>query len=153
MNLQELVPEAIAWAKAQAQHVADTGKPLAEPGLALAEQVGVKHPELVRLLYVDQLPIPVEPLRLRQAALDTGMLGPDMAGLTLGHSIFIVHGHDDARLVSHELRHVRQYEALGGIDGFIPIYLAQMDSVGYDLAPLEHDARAHEVRGPRNQWT
>lgn len=153
MNLQELVPEAIAWAKVQAQHVAQIGTPLAAPGLALAEQVGVKHPELVRLLYVSQLPIPVEQLQLRQAVLDTGMLGPDMAGLTLGHSIFIVPGHDDARLISHELRHVGQYEALGGIDGFIPIYLAQIDSVGYDLAPLEQDARAHEIKGPRHEWT
>lgn len=153
MNRQELAPEAIEWAKAQAQHVAQIGKPLAAPGLALAEQVGVKHPKLVRLLYVAQLPIPVEPLRLRQAALDTGMLGPDMVGLTLGHSIFIVHGHDDSRLVSHELRHVCQCEALGGIAGFMPIYLAQIDSVGYDLAPLEQDARAHEIKGPRHEWT
>ncbi|MDI1258145.1 hypothetical protein [Aquabacterium sp.] len=153
MNLQELLPEAIAWAKTQAQHVANHGHALSAPGLELAHQVGVKNPELVRLLYVDQLPIPVEPPRLRQAALDTGMLRPDMVGLTLGHSIFIVHGHDDARLISHELRHVRQYETLGGIEGFMPIYLAQMGGVGYELAPLEQDARAHEVRGPRNQWT
>jgi len=153
MNLEALLPEAIAWAKAQAQFVAKSGKPLTAPGLALAQQVGVKHPELVRLLYVAQLPRPVEPLLLRQVVLDTGMLGRDMAGLTVGHSIFIVHGHDDSRLVSHELRHVCQCEALGGIDGFMPIYLAQIDSVGYDLAPLEQDARAHEIKGPRHEWT
>lgn len=153
MNLQALLPEAIAWAASQAQQVARNGKPLAAAGLALAHRVGVKHPELVRLLYVDRLPIPVDELQLRQAVLDTGMLGPDMVGLTLGHSIFIVHGHDDARLVSHELRHVCQYEALGGLEQFIPIYLQQIISVGYDHAPLEQDARNHEVHGHVGAWT
>lgn len=153
MNLQALLPEAIAWARAQAQHAARDGKPLAAAGLALAHQVGVKHPELVRLLHVDQLPTPVDQSPLRQAVLDTGMLGPDMVGLTLGHSIFIVHGHDDARLVSHELRHVRQYEALGGLEQFIPIYLHQIINVGYDHAPLEQDARHHEVHGHADAWT
>ncbi|MBA4108969.1 MAG: hypothetical protein C0487_05190 [Leptothrix sp. (in: Bacteria)] len=153
MNLQALIPEAIAWARAQAQQAARDGKPLAAAGLALAHQVGVKHPELVRLLYVDRLPVPVEPLQLRQAVLQTGMLGPDMVGLTLGHSIFIVHGHEDARLISHELRHVCQYESLGGLEQFIPIYLHQIISVGYNHAPLEQDARHHEVHGQADAWT
>jgi hypothetical protein len=157
MTHQELMPqlvrEAIAWAKAQARHAAQNGKPLAAAGLALAHRVGVKKPQLVRLLQVDQLPIPVEQLLLRQVVLDTGALGPDMTGLTLGHSIFIVHGHADARLLSHELRHVHQYENLGGIDGFMSIYLGQIASVGYELAPLEQDARAHEIKGPRADWT
>jgi hypothetical protein len=52
----------------------------------LAKRVGVKRPELIRTKLVDQLPLPAEPL-LRQAALQIGLLGPGMAGLTLGYSI------------------------------------------------------------------
>lgn len=155
MNLQELlpqlVPEAITWAKAQAQHVAVSGRLLTEPGLALARHVGVKNPELVRLLYVDQLPVPIKQLALRQLILGERLF-EGRAGLTLGHSIMIVHGCADARLVSHELRHVHQYEELGGIDGFMPTYLGQIASVGYDLAPLEIDARGHEVGFPNMVW-
>ncbi|MDO9006457.1 MAG: hypothetical protein Q7V20_23690 [Aquabacterium sp.] len=155
MNLQGLLPqlvlEAIGWAKAQALYVARSGKPLTERGLALARQVGVKNPELVRLLYVDQLPVPVKQLALRQMILEEKLF-EGRAGLTLGHSIMIVHGEGDSRLVSHELRHVHQYEALGGIEGFMPRYLAEIDSFGYDEAPLEVDARAHEVSWPMDSW-
>lgn len=155
MNLQDLlpqlVPEAIAWATEQAKHVAASGRPLTAPGLGLARQVGVQNPELVRLLYVDQLPVPVDQLALRKMILEKRLF-EGMTGLTLGHSIIIVNGHANARLVSHELRHVHQYEELGGIDGFMPIYLEQIASVGYERAPLEMDARAHEVRGLSAVW-
>jgi hypothetical protein len=69
-----------------------------------------------------------------------------MLGLTLGHSIFIVRGHKDRRLLSHELRHVHQYEHHGSIAAFLPVYLQQIVEVGYANAPLEADARAHEIR-------
>jgi hypothetical protein len=67
------------------------------------------------------------------------------AGLALGHGIFILGRCAGARLMSHELRHVHQYERLGGIEPFLRKYLQQVISVGYWAAPLEQDARAHEV--------
>jgi hypothetical protein len=48
-------------------------------------------------------------------------------------------------LLSHELRHIYQYEAAGSIAAFLPIYLWQIAMVGYEECPLERDARAHEV--------
>lgn len=70
-------------------------------------------------------------------------------GLTAGHSILIVKGYMSAWLVSHELRHVQQYEALGGVEAFIPRYLNEIAEFGYDNAPLERDARAYEFHeGP-----
>jgi hypothetical protein len=69
-----------------------------------------------------------------------------MVGLTLGHSIFICRGHKTPRLVSHELRHVYQYEQHGSIAAFLPIYLSQVLEVGYQNAAFERDARAHELR-------
>jgi hypothetical protein len=67
-----------------------------------------------------------------------------MVGLTLGHSIFICRGHQTRRLLSHELRHVHQYEAHGSIAEFLPVYLQQIAEVGYANAPFEIEARAHE---------
>lgn len=148
MNLQDLlpqlIPQAVAWADFQSKHIMELGAPLSELGLEVARQVGVKNPALVRVKIVDEIPVPEEPL-LKQVALETGLMGPDMKGMTLGYGIFIVQGHDDVRLISHELRHVYQYETLGGIENFIPVYLEQIASFGYHAAPLEQDARSREV--------
>lgn len=141
--LPQLLPGAIAWAEEQAAHVAQAGRPLDTDGLSLARSVGVRRPELVRVRLVDRLPLPTDPI-LQEAALQIGLLGPTMVGLTLGHSIFLCHGHDTPRLLSHECRHVYQYEASGSIAAFLPVYLQQILQLGYHDAPLEADARAHE---------
>jgi hypothetical protein len=144
--LPQLLPLAIAWAEEQSQHVALVGQGLSPSGLALARAVGVVHPELIRVKLVDQLPLPVNPA-LQQAALQAGLLGPGMFGLTLDHSIFAVKGHDTPRLLSHEFRHVHQYEVLGSIKSFLPVYLEQIVTFKYANAPLEQDARMHERDG------
>jgi hypothetical protein len=141
--LPSLLPHAIAWAQNQSQTVATIGRPLSPPESELAKTVGVKFPERVRILEVPELPLPVDHL-LRQAALEAGLLGPGMIGLTLDHSVLIVQGHFSYRLLSHELRHVYQYEVWGSIEAFLPIYLHQIVAAGYANAAFEQDARAHE---------
>jgi len=124
------------------------GVPLLSPSEEeVARAVGVVKPELVRIEIVERLPLP-EDATLRTAALQAGLLGPDMVGLTLGHSVFICRGHKSRRLLSHELRHVHQYEQAGSITAFLPVYLTQVLQVGYHSAPLELDARAHEIPDP-----
>jgi hypothetical protein len=140
--LPKLLAPAVAWAELQSRQVQQEGEGLSPANLVLAKRVGVKQPHQVRIKIVDQLPLPAEPF-LRQDALQTGLLGP--GGLTLGHSILVVHGHLGPRLLSHELRHVYQYEAHGSIAGFLPVYLEQIATVGYHDAPFEEDARTHEV--------
>jgi hypothetical protein len=142
--LPQLLPTAIAWANFQSDHVGLMGQPLSASLIGVARRVGVRQPERIRVKLVDQLPMPEEPL-LKEAAIQTGLLGPHMAGLTLGYSIFIVHGQDTVRLISHECRHVFQYETLGSIEQFLPVYLQQIITLGYQGAPLEIDARAHEI--------
>lgn len=142
--LPTLLPRAIAWAEFQQQHVAQVGTPLSAQGQSLARAVGVKRPELIRVKVVDALPLPEDP-ELRAVALQTGLLGPGMIGLTLGYAVFACRGHDaDPRLLSHEFRHVYQYEVLGSVASFLPVYLQQIAQFGYNDAPLEVDARAHE---------
>ena len=143
--LPHLLPLAIAWAEAEAKQVARTGAALTPAEEQIARAVGVQKPELVRIAIVDQLPQPKD-AALKLAAQQTGLLGPSMAGLTLGYAVFICRGHNTRRLVSHELRHVHQYEQNGSIGGFLPVYLKQIIDVGYANAPFEADARAHELR-------
>ena len=142
-----LLPAAIAWAEARAKQAAKAGEALTAAEQEIARQVGVRQPERVRVEIVDSLPLPEDPT-LRTAALAAGLLGPGMVGLTLGHSIFVCRGHKDRRLLSHELRHVHQYEQHGSIAAFLPVYLKQIVDVGYANAPLEADARAHEIDSP-----
>jgi len=141
--LPVLAPKAISWAEAQYSTIAQAGQPLNEVLLAVARSVGVLHPELIRVSEVPSLPLP-EDIELKQAALATGLLGPGMVGLTLGYGVYICQGHGNVRLLSHEFRHVHQYEQAGSIAAFLPIYLQQIVTVGYNNAPFEIDARAHE---------
>ena len=141
--LPRLMAPAIEWAEMQSKLAQKEGQSLDAVGLALAERVGVQQPEKIRIKIVDRLPLPVEPA-LRQAAFQTGLLGPGMVGLTLGYGILVVKGHLDSRLLAHECRHVHQYESYGSISAFLPVYLEQIATVGYRDAPLEQDARAHE---------
>jgi len=99
--------------------------------------------ELIRVAKVPRLPLPEDP-ELQQAALATGLLGPDMVGMTFGYGIYICRGHCTIRLLSHEFRHASQYEQAGSIAAFLPTYLQQIVAVGYHNAPFEIDARAHE---------
>jgi hypothetical protein len=139
-----LIPKAIAWAEQSSSEIYATGVPLLGDGIKLAKRVGVKNPEKIRISHVSSLPLPSDPL-LRQASLETGLLGPNMIGLTLGHAIYICHNHKTTRLLSHEFRHVHQYEQAGSISLYLPQYLQQIVQYGYLDAPYEIDARAHEI--------
>jgi hypothetical protein len=142
-SLPTLTPKAIAWAEAQYALIAQTGAPLDTAMLTVARSVGVQHPELIRVAEVPSLPLPEDP-ELKQAALDTGLLGAGMIGMTFGYGVYVCHGHTNIRLLSHEFRHVQQYEQAGSIAAFLPAYLEQVITFGYSNAPYEIDARAHE---------
>lgn len=142
-RLPMLVPKAIVWAEAQSRIIAEKGLPLTAANINDARAVGVAHPEKIRVLLVPCMPMP-EDDDLHAFALHLGL--PKMAGLTLGHGIFILDGHVTRRLLSHECRHVYQYEEAGSIAAFMAAYLKQVASFGYLDAPLEIDARTHEIQ-------
>ena len=142
--LPRLMPRAITWAEAVAADVAARGSVLDASNLSDARPMGVQRPESIRVLMVDHLPFPSD-AELRAAALQTGLLGPTMIGLTLGYSILICHGQMCRRLLSHECRHVFQYEQAGSIASFLPLYLGAIVQVGYWDCPFEQDVRAHEL--------
>lgn len=148
--LPTLLPAAIAWAEVRAKQ-AEVGSALTAAEQEIARRVGVSQPARVRVEILDELPVPEDPA-LRAAALAAGLLGPGMVGLTLGHAIFIRRGtrnhREHRRLLSHELRHVHQYEQHGSIAAFLRVYLTQIVEHGYANAPLEADARAHEIDSP-----
>jgi len=122
--LPMLLPKAIAWAGVEARALAAVGQSLSVIATGVARSVGVVRPELIRVALVDALPMPADAM-LRTAAVQTGLLGPHMDGLTLGYSVFVRRRQDTWRLYSHEFRHVFQYEQAGSIAAFLPAYPCQ----------------------------
>lgn len=133
----------IAWAEAQSERILSEGRAIGGTPLAIAAKVGVKHVECIRILRVDQMPIPptiaIEALMAR-----AGVIGPGLAGMTFGYGVCGTLGFTTAAVLAHEFRHVQQYEAAGSIAAFLQEYIRQIIEFGYADAPYEVDARAHE---------
>jgi hypothetical protein len=145
-QLPNLLPQILTWAIAQSERILREGVSLNPAALSVARRVGVTQAERIRLLTVPAVPLPEDPV-LAQIAAEQGLIGPHTAGMTLGHGIFVVQGCLTPRLLSHECRHVYQYEAAGSIEAFLPLYLKQIAAVGYERASYEVDARAWEWVG------
>ena len=149
--LPVLMPRAITWCEAVAHRVAKEGAPLKGTALEDAAAVGVRRPELIRVLVVRELPEPDDAL-LAQAAASIGFLGPTTAGLALGYAVLVRQGRLSRRLLSHECRHVAQCEAAGSLPAFLASYLREVVAVGYDACSFEVDARAHELENADLRW-
>lgn len=144
LPLPEMIPQVVRWAEALAQHTLAAGSPLSAEWLAVAREVGVRDPARVRIHVVDSIPLP-EGLAISAAAGRAGIDGRRAGAMTLGHAILVLRGQERERsLLRHELRHVAQYEAAGGIAPFLSIHLPDLARHGYEDAPFERDARAYE---------
>lgn len=144
IELPQIAPRAIAWAEGRAAEVMRTGRPPDAAAMALARQVGVRHPERIRILLVERIELPDEPA-LRSASAKVGLARSSADGMTLGYAVVVRRAYaGDARLLSHEFRHVAQYEQAGGIAAFLAVHLRDLLQHGYEASPFEVDARAHE---------
>jgi hypothetical protein len=136
----QLLPLAVSWAEQQENHILQNGIQLTPYQLADARSASVVNPEKVRLLKVNQIPLPIEPM-LRTAAQTTGLITMNTIGLTLRYGVFIRKDFwNDRKIVAHELVHVAQYERLGGIGQFLQKYLQECITIGYPQAPMEQEA-------------
>jgi hypothetical protein len=144
LDLHELLPKAVMWAERQSSLILCNGAPLNSNETELAVRMGVTKPHQVRILVAPEFPRPEDP-QLFAFAERAGFFKPEMHGLTLGHGVFIRDGYRANRLVSHECRHVYQYEQHGSIEAFLRVYFAQITQFGYSGAPLEMDAYANET--------
>jgi len=139
-EFEALLPLAAAWADAQERHILAHGRSLTPEQISDARQVGVAHPERVRLQSVSSIPMPGHAL-LQAAGAATGLISPHTAGLTFRYGIYLRSDlHDDRLLIAHELVHTAQYERHGSILAFLRQYLHECLTLGYPAAPLEQEA-------------
>ena len=140
-----ILPKALAWALALNVKILREGVPLGPDLLALAKRVGVAQAEEVRVLEQPYLPYP-EDADLQQAVFATGLLGGNMTGLTLGYGIVVCQDCGTPELLSHNFRHVYQFEQAQSLENFLTQYIQQVIEFGHDQAPFELDARNNERR-------
>ena len=147
--LPKFLPQAIEWVEIRSAEIISKGKPLTAAGIKVARSVGVLDPKRIRVELVENLPLPDDQM-LRDVALQTGLIDPDMAGGTFGYGIYACKDQATNRLLAHECRHVFQYEVAGSIAAFLRAYLKEIVENGYFECPLEVDARQYESIG-RNE--
>lgn len=139
-NFDSLLPLAVEWAASQEKYILAHGQPLTKQGIDDAKQMGVSFPHQIRLLQVEKVPIPENPL-LFEAAKTTGLISPHTGGMAIRYGIFIRHDcWNERALIAHECVHTGQYERLGGIEAFLKQYLKECIEIGYPEAPLEQEA-------------
>ena len=149
--LPVLLPRAIAWCERVSADALTRGAPLKATAISDARAVGVQRPESIRVLVVDGIPTPDDAL-LASAAAGVGFLGSTTAGLALGYAIFVRRGRLSRRLLSHECRHVAQFEGKGSLPDFLATYLGEIVATGYDDCSFEVDARNHELANVDLTW-
>lgn len=137
------LPVACVWAARHESTILRKGVALSAAQADKARQIGVSHPEMVRLLAVDTIPPTNHILRTIGAKL--GFVSSQTIGMTLRYGIFIQADHwGDRRLLVHELAHVAQYERFGGFRRFLFQYLQECINPGYPLGDLELEAKKAE---------
>ena len=147
-QLSVMAPRVVAWAEKLSAEGRAHGIALTPEQQRIARESGVREPGRIRIRVVDRIPLP-DDAELRAAALQVGLSQSTALGMTLGYAVVVVRGYEDnVRLLSHEFRHVAQYEACGGIAPFLAMHLADLAAFGYEDSPFEVDARAHERDGP-----
>jgi hypothetical protein len=144
--LPKLLPQAVEWVELRSDEILSKGKPLTATGIRIARFVGVLNPERIRVELVESLPLP-DDQTLRDVALQTGLIDPDMAGGTFGYGIYARKDQATNRLLAHECRHVFQCEVAGSIAAFLATYLKEIVEYGYFKCRFEVDARQYESIG------
>jgi hypothetical protein len=129
------------WGAWQEKRILRRGRLLDPAELHFCQQIGIQHPERIRVLAVLQVPMPLPEFILRFG--ETFKIGTHHpAGMTLGQGIFALPAYaHHPPLICHELVHVRQYQKLGGIWRFLRRYLRECLYHGYFDSPMEQEAR------------
>jgi hypothetical protein len=141
-----LLPVACVWAARHETTILRRGVALSAAQADKTEQIGVVHPDKVRLLAVDVIP-PTNRL-LRTVGAKLGFVCCQTIGMTLRYGIFIQPDHwGDRRLLVHELTHVAKYERFGGFRTFLFQYLQNASTRGIRWGIWSWRPREPKIQG------
>ncbi|MBP83767.1 MAG: hypothetical protein CMO61_07955 [Verrucomicrobiales bacterium] len=141
LAITTLLPYFSRWVEKQEKLVLLDGRPLSEWETMWATEVGVKRPDMVRILPVPHVPTPGSSFTGLLGNL-FGFLSEGPNGMAVSYGIYLEAARaTNPSLLVHELTHVAQFERLGGIEPYLREYLTQCIRDGYWDAELEHEAR------------
>ena len=133
----------VSWAGEIEQRGQAIGIPLDPDQKDLAAAVGIKHPERVRLIFVDEVPFPTENPEIRLAGEKFGFIGPGIINnaQAFGYTIWVRKGFTlDRPRLAHELVHVMQIERSTSFAAYAVQYLSELMRYGHEKAPLQIEA-------------
>jgi hypothetical protein len=137
-----VLPQYIEWAAQTEVKGLQVGVALDEQQLLLAKEIGIKSPENVRLVYVDEVPFPRENPVLNAVGEALGFIGEGIINnaQVFGYSIYVRKGYSlTTPNLAHELVHVLQIER-SNLEQVITQHFADLVTYGYDDSPLEVEA-------------
>lgn len=134
------LPIAVAWVASHERKILRSGVPLTAAGLDDAARMGVAHPEKIRLLQVEHIPVLNSPL-MKILSRMIPSVSANTVGLSLRYGIYVREPWaGDRFLIAHECVHTGQYERSGSITSFLTSYFTECIEIGYPDAPMEQEA-------------
>jgi len=138
-KIAKFLPRVMSWyGKVESDFLAK-GRALTREEVQQARALGVMYPEQVRVVVLDNFPLPSDP-ELQAEAMRYGLGSRAEGGRTMGYLIMLkpwIEGNQT--VLTHELVHVSQHDRMGR-EAFLRRYLVEMEMMGYARSPLELEA-------------
>lgn len=142
-KLDRFYPLTLAWYEEVEGQLLPQGRMLSSQETALAQRLGVKFPEKVRIVVLEKFPAPSN----HELAVEAEKFGIGSAlegGRAMGYAIMLKPNlADNPTVIAHELVHVAQHDRLGR-EAFLRRYLVELEMMGYARSPLELEAYARQ---------
>jgi len=138
-KVNTIVPHAVKWYGEVEKTLYSKGRPLTAIEKKEAKQLGVTHPDAVRVVILDKFPVPDS-----ESTTNNHFEG----ARAMGNIIMIKPRHQhDSRVLCHELVHIAQKDRMG-LHGFLKQYALEREVLGYSRSLLENEAYAlqHEIK-------
>lgn len=134
------IPLAAKWVEWHERKILRDGVPLTTEELADASLMGVAHPEKIRLMSVERIPV-LNGVFVKWLSRLVPSISASTVALSLRYGIYVRARYwRDRHLVAHECVHTGQYERHGSIAQFLRAYFTECIGDGYPDAPLEQEA-------------
>lgn len=140
--MEKLLGEYISWASKTDKQGLKLGKPLQKQDIELAKEIGIQHPEKVRIVYTETVPFPEQNKALKAWGEELGLVGNGIVNnaQVFGYSIYVRYGYELNRpKLAHELVHVLQIER-SSLEAVVIQHFQDMAKYDYENAPLEAEA-------------
>jgi len=140
-KVNALMPRAVKWYSDVEKSLRSQGRALTKAETVEAKSLGVKMPDLIRVVVLDKFPEP-----------DKHASGDHFEGArAMGNIIMIKPRHkNDSTVLCHELVHIAQKDRMGGLKEFLKQYAIEREVLGYSRSLLETEAYALQHEIPSN---